>query len=72
LKISDPTTGFRLPRTMLAAVDSLCAQQDVTRSQFFRRSIIEFLRRQDDTITSGMNSREPTQAWPGALFEHQN
>ena len=44
LKLASSITGFRLPKTMLAAVDSFCAKQDVTRSQIFRRSIVEYLK----------------------------
>jgi metal-responsive CopG/Arc/MetJ family transcriptional regulator len=72
LKISDPTTGFRLPKTMLAAVDAFSAKHDVTRSQIFRRSIMEFLGRQDAAVTSEVNSRETQQPWPGGLFGNQH
>jgi hypothetical protein len=54
---------------MLATVDAFCAKQDVTRSQLFRRSIVEFLRRQGAAITSEVNSREPEQSWPSELFK---
>ena len=40
MKISDPSTAFRLPQAVLATVDSLCAKQDLTRSQVYRRSIV--------------------------------
>ena len=67
LKISDPITGFRLPRTMLAAVDAICVQQDLTRSQVFRRSIMEFIKRQSTTDLS--NGNPPTiRTWPAELF----
>jgi metal-responsive CopG/Arc/MetJ family transcriptional regulator len=59
LKASNPSTGFRLPQTMLATVDTICAQQDLTRSQVFRRSIMEFIRRQ------GATKPEPQQEWFG-------
>jgi predicted transcriptional regulator len=42
----DRLTAFRLPRALLETVDSLCEQQDVTRSQFFRRCIVQFIKRQ--------------------------
>ena len=62
MKLSGPTTGFRLPKTMLATVDAFCAKQDVKRSQIFRRSIMEFLRGQDAATTLEVNSREPQQS----------
>jgi hypothetical protein len=68
LKISDPVTGFRLPRTMLAQVDSDCAQQDLTRSQVFRRSLMEYLRNQN-AVGADVNPTEPRGAWPAELFE---
>jgi hypothetical protein len=49
MKASNPSTGFRLTQTMLATVDTICAQQDLTRSQVFRRSIMEFIKRQGVT-----------------------
>jgi polyphosphate kinase len=70
MKISDPITGFRLPRTMLATVDSLCAKQDLTRSQVFRRSVTEYLKSQNAIVTD-VNLREPQRSWPTELFERQ-
>lgn len=35
------TTAFRMPRTLLKTVDSWCEQNDITRSQFFRHSIMD-------------------------------
>ena len=57
MKLTSPSTGFRLPQTMLATVDTICAQQDLTRSQVFRRSILEFIKRQ------GVTKPEPRQEW---------
>ena len=52
MKQSDASTAFRLPQMLLATVDSLCAKQDLTRSQVFRRSIIEYLKTQDFEIVA--------------------
>jgi Ribbon-helix-helix protein, copG family len=71
MKISDPTTGFRLPRAMLATVDSICVQQDLTRSQVFRRSLMEYLKSQNG-VAADVTSREPQRSWPGELFGHQH
>jgi hypothetical protein len=71
LKISDPITGFRLPKTMLAKVDSLCVEQDLTRSQVFRRSIMEYLKGQN-AIATDVNQPEPRPAWPAELFEREH
>jgi hypothetical protein len=32
-KLPDPQTAFRLPKGLLASVDAICEQQDLTRSQ---------------------------------------
>jgi len=71
LKISDRITGFRLPRTMLAAVDAICVQQDLTRSQVFRRSLTEYLKSQSVANITEVNPPEPQHTWPTELFERQ-
>jgi predicted transcriptional regulator len=68
LKISDPATAFRLPRTMLATVDEICARQDLTRSQVFRRSVMQYLKNQN-AIVVGVSQPTAQQAWPAELFE---
>jgi len=35
------STAFRLPTQLLQVIDRWCAKNDVTRSQFFRRSIMD-------------------------------
>jgi len=50
LTLSDPSTAFRLPKAMLAIVDTICEKQDLTRSQLFRRSITEYLKSQNIEI----------------------
>jgi hypothetical protein len=42
------STAFRLPQGLLATVDLICDQQDLTRSQVYRRSIMEYLKRGRD------------------------
>jgi hypothetical protein len=69
MKISDPITGFRLPRTMLATVDSLCAKQDLTRSRVFRRSVTEYLKSQN-AIATDMKPPEPQRSWPTELYSN--
>ena len=71
MKVSDPPTAFRLPKTILATVDAMCARQDLTRSQVFRRSVVEFLKRQNVPTSTDVNQSEPQQAWPAELFERQ-
>ena len=63
MKLSDPLTGFRLPKTMLATVDLFCAKQDLTRSQLFRRSIVEYLKNQNAIVTE-VNPTEPQHRGP--------
>jgi predicted transcriptional regulator len=42
--IPESSTAFRLPRDMLATIDCLCEEMDLTRSQLLRRSITEYLK----------------------------
>ena len=43
--MNDRLTAFRLPDYLLKRVDDFCDRYDFTRSQFFRRSIVEFIDR---------------------------
>ena len=68
MKISDPPTAFRIPKAILATVDAICAKQDLTRSQVFRRSVIEYLKSQN-VSGADVNRPEPQRTWPAELFE---
>jgi hypothetical protein len=68
LKISDPPTAFRIPKAILSTVDAICAKEDLTRSQIFRRSVIEYLKKQNVSGTD-VNRAEPQRTWPAELFE---
>jgi len=70
LKVSDPATAFRLPKSILATVDAICAREDLTRSQVFRRSVMEYLKNQNAIVTE-VNQPELQRAWPAELFEPQ-
>jgi predicted transcriptional regulator len=72
LKVSDPATAFRLPKAILASVDAICAREDLTRSQIYRKSLVEYLRKQDAAMaTDDLNRPEPQRAWPMGLFEQR-
>jgi hypothetical protein len=64
LKLPDPISAFRLPKALLTNVDVICAQEDLTRSQLYRRSVIEYLKRQKIDIV-----REATSAEPNSFFD---
>ena len=68
MKLSDPSTAFRLPKMVLATVDSICAEQDLTRSQIFRRSIMEYLKNQNIEIMKEVKPPEPQRTWPAELY----
>ena len=53
---------------MLATVDSICAKQDLTRSQVFRRSIMEYLKKQNIEIMEEVTPPEPKLTWPAELY----
>ena len=62
MKVSDPATAFRLPKTILATVDAICAREDLTRSQVFRRSVVEYLKNQNAIVTDP-NAPKPQEEW---------
>jgi predicted transcriptional regulator len=70
VKISDPATAFRLPKAILATVDTICAREDLTRSQVFRRSVMQYLKNQN-AIVSEVSPPAAQKAWPADLFERQ-
>jgi predicted transcriptional regulator len=41
---ADAHAAFRVSKDMLAIVDEICIEHDLTRSQIFRRSIAEYIR----------------------------
>jgi predicted transcriptional regulator len=43
-KSTDAHAAFRVSRDLLAIVDEICIEHDLTRSQIFRRSIAEYVR----------------------------
>lgn len=51
----DTVTAFRLPVMMLWAVDQWCTRNDVTRSQFLRRSVKDRLQSLGVELTSSEN-----------------
>jgi hypothetical protein len=59
LKLPDPQTAFRISRGLLATVDAICEQEDLTRSQVYRKSLTEFLMRHTVDIKREVNSAEP-------------
>jgi hypothetical protein len=62
-------TAFRLPNGVLATVDLICDQQDLTRSQIFRRSIIEYLKNQQVEIVKPTPPAEPQRTWSEHLYK---
>ena len=36
--------AFRLPQDLLAIIDEICIEHDLTRSQLFRRSVAEYIK----------------------------
>ena len=60
MKIPDPPTAFRIPKAILATVDTICAREDLTRSQVFRRSVMEYLKSQNASLRTSthLNRKE--------------
>jgi hypothetical protein len=62
LNVSDPATAFRLPKKILAIVDAICAREDLTRSQVFRRGVIQYLKSQN-AIIADSDAPKPQEEW---------
>jgi hypothetical protein len=60
-------TAFRLPQKVLEAVDLACGQSDLTRSQIFRRSIVEYLKAQNIEILA--EPEEQKLAWSTSPYK---
>jgi len=58
MKSPDSSTAFRLSKGLLATIDAFCEQQDLTRSQLYRRSISEYLKRTDVEVITEVPSGE--------------
>jgi len=43
-KSTDAHAAFRVSKDLLALVDEICIELDLTRSQIFRRSIAEYIK----------------------------
>ena len=67
---NDPPTAFRIPKAILASVDAICAKEDLTRSQIFRRSVVEYLK-SHNAIGTAVKQPDPQRGWPADLFERQ-
>lgn len=65
----DPLAAFRLPRRLLATVESVCEQQDLTKSQIFRHSIVEYLKNRNIGIIGDVKPPEPQSQWHPELYE---
>jgi metal-responsive CopG/Arc/MetJ family transcriptional regulator len=50
-RAADAHTAFRLPQELLATIDNLCDQLDLTRSQLFRRCVMEYLKKRSHDRT---------------------
>ena len=57
-------TGFRLPDSLLTQVNFICLQNDLNRSQFLRRCVIEYLKCHLDH-----SDKEPKLKWSAHLYD---
>ena len=71
MKVSDPATAFRLPKAILASVDAICVREDLTRSQIYRKSLVDYLRKHNAAAIADLNQAEPQTTWPMGLFEQR-
>jgi hypothetical protein len=61
----DKSTAFRLPNGLLTTVDIICEKQDITRSQLYRRSLMEYIKNQQVEV---LPEPEPKPTWSEALY----
>ena len=64
----DASTAFRLPQKVLEAVDLACGRSDLTRSQIFRRSIVDYLKAQNIEVAAAPE-QEPRLAWSTSPYK---
>jgi hypothetical protein len=72
LKSPDSSTAFRLPKILLSTIDAVCDREDLTRSQVYRKSLTEFLRRHNVDIKMERTSAEPHSGFFEAWQEGAN
>ena len=67
------TIGFGGWPHSVATVDAICEREDLTRSQLYRRSITEYLKKHNVDIITGATSADPNsvffQRWQGGANE---
>jgi len=63
------STAFRLPTTLLRTIDAYCTQHDVTRSQFYRKSIIERIKALDLDISMARPQQSEERQWSQHLYD---
>jgi metal-responsive CopG/Arc/MetJ family transcriptional regulator len=59
-------TGFRLPRELLDSIDAVCSQQDLTRSQVFRKCVTQFI----NGVAENRNVQNPGAAQIAQVEQH--
>jgi hypothetical protein len=62
----DSRTGFRLPQELLASIDAVCNEQDLTRSQVFRKCVTQFI----NCVGEDRNVRYPGTAQTARVEQH--
>ncbi len=68
----DTRAGFRLPRELLASIDAVCHELDLTRSQIFRKSVTQFIKSlgdQHDVQIPTRPEQKPTTGWSQELYD---
>ena len=69
----DSSTAFRLPKELLASIDSICNDLDLTRSQLFRRSVTEFIKslghERNVQPSSTVPIPKPERKWSTELYD---
>jgi hypothetical protein len=68
----DIRAGFRLPRELLASIDAVCHELDLTRSQIFRKCVTQFIKslaEHDHLHTPPKLEERPATGWSPELYD---
>jgi hypothetical protein len=63
------STAFRLPKSLLQAVDQWCEAHDITRSQFFRHCITDRVKSLEPNQVTHAPKEEQQQQWSPELYD---
>jgi hypothetical protein len=67
--ITTSAAAFRLPTSLLQTIDKWCEENDITRSQFFRRCISDRIQSLGLQLSTTTPKQPEQQMWSPELYE---